>query len=208
MLARQYLVILNMTPHIREGAKRLAGSFFEQTCHSRQQALLAMSSVFQCIRRLICDECGVDPVPAGPAFDETQGLENYFEQQMIHFHKLLTENGRSHLSTVERVKRLILENISRNVSLQEAADSVFLSPNYFSRIFKEQANENFIDFSIRVKMEAAAGLLRLEPQKKIYQISESLGYRNIKYFYKLFKRVYDCTPSEYRERKTRTEGTA
>lgn len=79
-----------------------------------------------------------------------------------------------------------------------AAEHVFLSPNYFSRIFKERTGENFTEYCIRIKMEKAVQMLK-DPTRKVYEIGEELGYHNIKYFHKLFKRSYHCTPMEYRE---------
>ncbi len=97
------------------------------------------------------------------------------------------------------VKKLVREHLDENISLTRAAEHVFLSPNYFSRIFKEQVGENYSEYVIRIKMEKAAELLR-DSHRKIYEISEQVGYHNIKYFYKLFKRIYACTPIEYRKR--------
>ncbi len=94
---------------------------------------------------------------------------------------------------------MILQRIDENISLQQAAEEIFISPNYLSRLFKEQTGENFSEFTIRVKMHKAAELLVM-PDTKVYEISEYLGYKSLQYFYKLFKRIYFCTPSEYRER--------
>ncbi len=104
----------------------------------------------------------------------------------------------------ELTRNYIIEHISENVSLCEAANNCFLSPNYFCRLFKEQTGEKYSEFYIRIKMEYAAKLL-IKTRKKIYEISDLLGYKNVKYFFKLFKRIYFCTPTEYRNHMTQQD---
>lgn len=123
--------------------------------------------------------------------------ETFFRNTMEFFYRYLHEDG-DYLSLPDSIKKLVGDHIGESISLTAAASHVFLSPNYFSRLFKEQTGENYSEYCIRIKMERAAELL-CNPRKKIYEISEELGYKNIKYFYKLFKRNYNCTPTEYRE---------
>lgn len=132
-----------------------------------------------------------------PGFREKP--EDYFRREILEFYMVINrEDDRN--SIVSRIQKLLKEKISENVSLKEAADTVFLSPNYFSKVFKEQSGENYSDFSIRMKMEKAAELLK-KPEYKVYEVSEMLGYSNLKYFYKIFKRIWGCTPTEYRKEK-------
>lgn len=109
------------------------------------------------------------------------------------------EAERGELDLVERVKRHIAEHITEDLSLEELAERFYLSPSYFSRIFKARARENLIDFIVRKKMERAAELLR-QPQYKVYEVSHQVGYKSERYFSKVFKSYAGLSPNAYRAR--------
>ncbi|AEE97815.1 response regulator [Mahella australiensis] len=100
-------------------------------------------------------------------------------------------------NTIEKAKRYINRNYNKDISLENVADHVFLNPVYFSRFFKQQTGENFIDYLVRVRMEKAKEMLR-DPRLKVHEISEMAGYKNTRYFSKLFKAYTGFTPSEFR----------
>jgi two-component system response regulator YesN len=58
--------------------------------------------------------------------------------------------------------------------------------------------ETFINYVVNLKMNEAKKLLK-NSSFKIYEISEKLGYKDVNYFSKNFKRIFNVTPSEYRE---------
>jgi len=99
---------------------------------------------------------------------------------------------------ISHIKEYIHENYSKDITLEQIADHVFLSPVYVSRLFKEKTGENFSDYLVKVRMEKALKLLE-EPRYKVYEVGYEIGYKSTKYFYKLFKQYYGCTPTEYRK---------
>ncbi len=96
---------------------------------------------------------------------------------------------------VNKVKKYINENIIRDISLQEVADLVYLSPTYFSRFFKQHTGETFSDFLIKERMKRAIELLK--KQYKIERICNETGYRSSQYFTRAFKQYTGFTPKEY-----------
>jgi len=110
----------------------------------------------------------------------------------------VSNSGKSSESNIiQKVKEYLGSNYSRDISLEDAADLVFLSPTYFSRIFKQQTGENFIDYVVRLRIEKAKELLA-DTQYKTYEISSLVGYKSSRYFSKIFKGFTGFTPSEYR----------
>ena len=77
------------------------------------------------------------------------------------------------------------------------ADYVGLSAAYFSRVFKNETGEKFVDYLVKVRMEKAKKLFEMS-KYKTYEISEIVGYKKSKYFGKLFKNYTGYTPTEYR----------
>lgn len=94
--------------------------------------------------------------------------------------------------------RYIKENCKRDISLGEVAEFVNLNPSYLSRIFKEEKGIQFVEYVRNVKMDMAKEMLK-NSHKKIYQISEELGYQNVQYFSTIFKNTVGMTPVEYRK---------
>lgn len=95
-------------------------------------------------------------------------------------------------------KRYVEENFSDIVSLERAADLAGLNPNYFSVLFKKITGKNFSEYLTDWRMEEAKRLLRTTT-KNLTEISLAVGYKDAKYFSKLFTRTVGLKPNEYRK---------
>lgn len=100
-------------------------------------------------------------------------------------------------------RKYITENYNNDITLEDVAAHVFLSPVYFSRLFKQKAGENFMDYLLKIRMEKAKEIL-LNPEYKIYEVCSKVGYKSAKYFYSLFKNYTGNTPTEYRNNILKT----
>jgi len=109
--------------------------------------------------------------------------------------------GDDTLGKIERIKYFTERNYHKKVSLDDAAALVFLSPKYLSRVFKQVTGEGFNEFKLKVKMRKAAEMLH-QSDKSIAQVAHELGYQNLESFIRIFKKIYRCTPTEYREQRT------
>ncbi|WP_372632767.1 response regulator [Cohnella sp.] len=89
------------------------------------------------------------------------------------------------------------KHYSENLSLRSVAESVFLSPNYLGALFRSELGVSFTDQLIQIRVNKAKELLR-QPQLKLYEVAENVGYQNIGYFTNLFKRMTGWSPKEYR----------
>lgn len=102
-------------------------------------------------------------------------------------------------SVVSRAKSYIDQNYARELSLDDVSRYVDVSSYYFSKLFKEEAGENFIEYLTRRRIEKARELL-LNPSLSIKEICVMSGYSDPNYFSRIFKKWTDESPSEYRER--------
>lgn len=93
----------------------------------------------------------------------------------------------------------IQEHYRKDISLQDVADYVHMSKNYFSEQFKQRTGMNFIDFVISLRLHYAKHLLE-HTSLKIIDVGAESGFNSPKHFLKLFKREMNCTPVEFRER--------
>lgn len=93
----------------------------------------------------------------------------------------------------------IQEHYRTDISLQDVADYVHMSKNYFSEQFKQRTGMNFIDFVISLRLHYAKHLLE-HTSMKVIDVGAESGFNSPKHFLKLFKRELGYTPVEYRER--------
>ncbi|MDF2963028.1 MAG: two component transcriptional regulator, AraC family [Paenibacillus sp.] len=101
-------------------------------------------------------------------------------------------------SFADRAMRMIQEQCGDNqLSLQSVANELNMHPVTLSKLFKRETGRNFHDFVTEARMERAKFLLR-ESNLKIYEIGDRLGYSEMRYFTKIFKKTIGVTPKEYR----------
>jgi len=100
-------------------------------------------------------------------------------------------------AAVEKARLYIELNVTRDVSLQEAAEHVGLNPTYLSVLFKEVMGETYIKYLTRYRMELAKSLLR--KGLKVSEVSEKVGYLTHRHFTEVFKKYAGRTPGQYRD---------
>lgn len=82
--------------------------------------------------------------------------------------------------------------------LESIAREVYLSPSYISMLFKQETGQSISKICAQLRLNKACELLQ-NPDLKIYEISEQVGYPNPYYFSVWFKKNTGATPSEYRK---------
>ncbi|WP_158302041.1 response regulator transcription factor [Paenibacillus mesophilus] len=159
------------------------------TVKSRISAVLGKDACLEEVRsyaRLM------DLVPAAPSSSEPEPVPN---------DRLSVSPGpepvRFDPLVIQKAKTYIQEKYNQDITLEDVAEHVYLSPVYFSRLFKKQTGRNFTDYVTEIRILRAMEYLR-QPQYKVYEISSIIGYKSTKYFFKLFKQYAGCTPTEYR----------
>ncbi|HAQ06752.1 MAG TPA: DNA-binding response regulator [Bacillus bacterium] len=100
--------------------------------------------------------------------------------------------------TIRQIKQYIMENSQQNISLETLSNKVGLSPIYISKMFKEKLGINYIDFLTECRIEKAKKMLA-EPERSIKEITIEVGYHEPNYFSKVFKKMCNVTPREYRK---------
>ncbi|OKP98892.1 helix-turn-helix domain-containing protein [Paenibacillus sp. P46E] len=99
------------------------------------------------------------------------------------------------------IVKYIEQNYPSDLSLQEVAGKFYVSREYISRKFKQEYGINFSDFIGNVRIDKAKLLLQ-NPNLKLSQISEMVGFHDVKYFSKVFKKQVGCSPKDYRIQNT------
>lgn len=97
-----------------------------------------------------------------------------------------------------KVINFLEENFSKDISLEDAAREVNMSYHYFSKFFKEQVGENFVDYLTNLRIRKAKELLK-NSSLSVKEVSYKVGYSDPNYFSKIFKKVTGVTPTEFKE---------
>jgi YesN/AraC family two-component response regulator len=108
------------------------------------------------------------------------------------------------LSAVEQVLHYVKSKLPGEVTLTEAAATVYLNPSYLSQLFKQRMKMNFVEYVMKVRMDEAKRLLACT-SLRISEIAARLGYTDVAYFSSTFKKINELTPSEYRKERFETQ---
>lgn len=99
--------------------------------------------------------------------------------------------------------RLAVEYINthyaKQLSLEEVAEQVYLNPDYFSRAFKMETGQTFINYLTNIRLQYSIQLLE-NTALRVQTIAQQVGYYNASYFSTIFKKKYGMSPYEYRRK--------
>lgn len=84
-----------------------------------------------------------------------------------------------------------------SVTLVSVAERLQIHPSYLSKIFRQETGESFSEHLIKNKMNSAKQLLKTT-NKKVYEVANSIGYKDVAHFTKQFKKSFGVSPTEYR----------
>ena len=106
---------------------------------------------------------------------------------------------------MREVMQYIMANIDREISLNELANQMFVSPSTLSRIFKKDTGIYFAEYVMQLRVKNAEELLKYS-QQNITHIAMVSGFTSSASFNRAFKKVTGLTPSEYRDAFHQSEG--
>lgn len=94
----------------------------------------------------------------------------------------------------------IKEHYYEDLTLEKMASVVFLNPAYFSQLFKQKTGQGYKEYVTSLRLEQAQQLL-LNPKLKLAEISERVGYQDMRHFTQMFRKRFQLTPTEYRQQQ-------
>ncbi|NQX47533.1 helix-turn-helix domain-containing protein [Paenibacillus tritici] len=144
------------------------------------------------------DRQNPSPQPGGYSFSlfAWRDWSFTFMQQLS---QMLSARHMNEQNIVTEIIKYIEQNYASDLSLQEIAGKFQVSREYVSRRFKQEYGINFSDYIVSVRIEKAK-LLLPNPGLKLAQISEMVGFHDVKYFSKVFKKLTGLSPKDYRGR--------
>ncbi|WP_422658706.1 response regulator transcription factor [Paenibacillus sp. EC2-1] len=98
---------------------------------------------------------------------------------------------------INRLLEYMKEHFDTDISLKKAADYINMSESYLSYVFKKETGTGFTDYLNMLRVDKAAHIL-INSQMPIYEIALQVGYENINYFGRIFKKIKGVSPQRYR----------
>ena len=130
--------------------------------------------------------------------DEAPNLHtalDFLAQQFLVFSAQVHTNSAD--DVVTRVQRYIDRNCAQPLKLEELAPLFGYNASYLGKLFREKAQCSFNEYLDRARMEQAKAMLS-SGNKRVYEIAQELGYKDVDYFHKKFKKYVGVSPNEYR----------
>jgi two-component system response regulator YesN len=188
---QQFIRNLNQTP--------VALPVFRQHCTRLLYIILSSVEEMGIDCRSLLNELG-DPASRLSRYETLQDIENGLKQYLDRFSALIRQHRSARFSTfVREVIDFIRQHYAEDLTLSAVAEIVHITPNYLSKIFKEEMKCNFVDYLNKYRIEKARQLIHSQPEKKTYEIAEQVGFKDYKYFTFVFKKYTGKTPKECRE---------
>ena len=141
-----------------------------------------------------------------PPIGSQQMIKTYLEQFLILL--IRHEQGKKNLRVfpskesmenhlVSEMMKWIDSNIYNDISISQICNELNYSRAYLSKIFKQETDYTILEYILQQKIKQAKKLIR-EKNMNFTQISDKLSFDNPHYFSRVFKRVTNMTPSEYK----------
>lgn len=104
-----------------------------------------------------------------------------------------------HAKVIYNAIQYIRDHYSEAISLQSVAQAVFLSPTYFSRVFRRETGETFKAYLNTVRVEQSKRLLT-DQSIRLVDVALMSGFESQSYYTKVFKKKTGLSPLQYREK--------
>ncbi len=103
----------------------------------------------------------------------------------------------AHNQLYENMLSYIQQHFTEDLYLKDISDTLFINFSYACELFKKYSGTTFSKYLTNLRMEKATHLL-LSTELPIEEICYQVGYNNYSYFNRVFKKIYDITPFQYR----------
>ncbi|WP_158602368.1 response regulator [Cohnella endophytica] len=110
----------------------------------------------------------------------------------------LLGHGKEASPVMQAITDYINDRLNEDVTREQIAAHVHFNPAYLSRLFKKEAGVSLTDYILSARIDRSKMLLE-STRMKISDIAAAVGYDNIPYFSRKFKRMTGVTPQEYRK---------
>ena len=133
-------------------------------------------------------------------FETVHDILSWLRRRFFELSELLyLKKQRQKRKLIDEITQYVEQRLDHKITLNEVAAHFDFTPNYLGQLFKAETSILFSDFLNELRMKRVCELLA-DPTKKVYEIAELVGYKNIIYFNRQFKQTMGMSPGEYRKK--------
>jgi AraC-like DNA-binding protein/mannose-6-phosphate isomerase-like protein (cupin superfamily) len=141
---------------------------------------------------------------------ENRALKQSAVHQLISFLYVLSGEEDFHFSDsrnshIEKALRIMQNNITSDIDLENIAQRLGLSPSYFIRLFQQKMKVSPMKYFMKLKIEAASAMLT-STDRPLIVISQDLNFYSEFHFSRVFKQYTGSAPSAYRKQYLQLAG--
>ncbi|WP_179124018.1 response regulator [Marinococcus halophilus] len=133
-------------------------------------------------------------------YNTPEDIQSFFMEDMLRMAGALSNRKETNW-IIDQVLYYMKHNYQHDLQAKAIAETHFITPNYFSILFKQETGLSFSDYLNTLRIEKASELL-LTTSNRVFEIAEYVGYSEYKYFVKVFKKYKGTTPTQYRAMNT------
>jgi two-component system response regulator YesN len=122
-------------------------------------------------------------------------LENYHEG-ILQVQQMVAMESDSESLLLKKISLYIYEHSNQDLSLKKVAEHFHYNYSYLSNLFSKQKQISYTEYVTTMRIEKSKELLR-KGKMNISEIADMVGYADVSYFSKVFKKMTGSTPSEY-----------
>ncbi|MFZ5644695.1 MAG: response regulator transcription factor [Bacillota bacterium] len=143
---------------------------------------------------------------ASPEKLETSAaLQEFLLHMLDRFHDMVSSPGHSLAEqSVKWAAGYVSLNYHEEITMDKMAERLFLSPSYFSRIFKKHTGEGFAAYLSRTRMERAREFLSTG-RYSVAEVAKKVGFGDPSYFSTVFKKHFNISPQQVASLTTEQE---
>lgn len=86
-----------------------------------------------------------------------------------------------------------------DINITGIAKSLGVSEGHLSHVFKKETSYTVVGYLTQYRIHVAMQMLR-DCRRKVYEVAEAVGYKDVAYFGSTFKKLTGLSPSEYQDR--------
>lgn len=197
-------VKINDKESIRSGCEALSEEIKKREMDAHMMNMVVNYLLFEFMHLATEQDESVDRQEVSRFIDETifrqidrndrEGMIRQLSEYGDYLMQMRSQQGSEVLGQIEEDIR---KNYKENMTLKDLGKKYYINAAYLGQTFKKQYGESFKDYLNRVRIEAAEKLL-LYSDKKIYEIAEEVGYKDMDYFINKFIALKGCTPAKFR----------
>ncbi len=134
------------------------------------------------------------------SFETLDSIYKAFEDAILHSEQVVIQNKNSHQANVITEMQAIIKTSfsAKDFSIITVSEKIGMNASYLGKLFKRNTGMTFIEFLHKERMDAACNLLATT-NMQIVEIVADVGFSDVPYFYKVFKKANGCTPIKYRQ---------